>query len=215
VAGTFSKIQLPAKLLVLFAFALLLPLAQASVLGNGNSAPPSPLFPTGTVFAAASGTLTSVPAGLSVTFTQTVYSDPGNTFCAGCLDFVYVFTNNGTGPNERYSMSNFGGFMIDVGTMPFGMHDPTTVDRSGLGGTVIGFNFPGSDNIVPGQTTVQLVIMTDARLVFPGTVTAQDGLTANGVALAPAPAIPEPASLGLMSGGLLAIGGWIRKKHLV
>ena len=47
-----------------------------------------------------------------------VAADPTNTFCTGCLDFVYEFTNNGPHPNQRYSMSSFAGFMIDAGTNP-------------------------------------------------------------------------------------------------
>src|SRR5271167_1235736 len=37
------------RLASFMAMALLVPLSHASVLGNGNSVPPSPLFPTGTL----------------------------------------------------------------------------------------------------------------------------------------------------------------------
>ena len=117
------------KLFLLLAFTLLLPCAQANVLGNGASVPPSPIDPKGPIIATTSGTITSSVGSdhFSVDFTENVFQDPTNIFCAGCLDFVYVFTNHGPDVNERYSMSSFAGFMLNVGTNPFGMHDPTTI----------------------------------------------------------------------------------------
>jgi hypothetical protein len=92
----------PLTLACFLVLILLAPLGQASVLSNGNSVPPSPLFPTGTLLVWTTGTITT--ATMSVSFTEWVYSDPTNTWCAGCLDFVYQFTNNGPDVNERYSM---------------------------------------------------------------------------------------------------------------
>jgi hypothetical protein len=64
--------------------------------------------------------------------------------------------------------------LIDVGTNPFGVHDPTLVDRS-LNGSVVGFSFPASDEFAPGQTTPQLVIETNALQYADGFASAQDG----------------------------------------
>jgi hypothetical protein len=136
-----------AKLVVVLAFALVcLPSAQASILDVGGTAPPSPLFPSGPTLASTSGTITAPT--FSADFRTWVVRDPANTFCANCLDFIYVFTNNGPDVNERYSMSSFAGFNVDAGTNPFGVHHPITVDRSGVNGSVIGFNFDqfGDDN---------------------------------------------------------------------
>jgi PEP-CTERM motif len=208
-ASESGRLESPAKLLVLLAFALLLPCAQASILGNGNSVPPSPLFPTGTLMATVSGNITTPT--FSTDYSQWVYSDPFNTWCAGCLDFVYQFTDHGPDPNERYSMSNFNGFLVDVGTDPFGIHDPTLIDRSALG-PVIGFNFPASDEIAVGETTVLLVIETNAVAITGGYVSAQDGTAGSGFAYAPM-AVPEPASLMLLGGGLIAVGKFLRKSR--
>lgn len=202
-----GKVQTPTKLLLLVAFTLLLTTAQASILGNGSSVPPSPLFPGGTLVATASGTITTPT--FSADYAQWVWADPLNSWCTGCLDFVYQFTNHGPEVNERYSMSNFQGFLLDVGTNPFGVHDPTLIDRSGLG-PVVGFNFPASDEITPGSSTVLLVIETNALHVTTGFVSAQDGTAGTGVAWAPF-AVPEPTSLVLMGGGLIALGKFLRK----
>jgi hypothetical protein len=126
----------------------------------------------------------------------------------GCLDFVYQFTNLGGDANERYSMYNFSGFLINGGTNPFGLHDPTTIDRSLLG-PVIGFNFPGADGISPGMTTPLLVIETNALYYTSGFVSAQDGTAGYGFAYAPA--VPEPSSLALIGGGLSVFGLLLRK----
>jgi len=71
-------------------------------------------------------------------------------------------------------MFNFASVLVDVGTNPFGVHDPTLVDRS-LNGSVVGFSFPASDESAPGQTTPQLVIETNALQYADGFVSAQDG----------------------------------------
>jgi len=195
----------------LMAMALLVPLSHASVLSNGTSVPPSPLFPTGTIVASITGTI--ITPTLNVSYTQWVYSDPTNTWCVGCLDFVYQFTNNGPDVNERYSMYNFAGVLADVGTDPFGVHDPIQIDRSSTG-PVIGFDFPASDEIAPGQTTVKLVIETNTRHYTTGFVSAQDGTAGFAVAYAPL-VVPEPSSLALLGGGLAVAGAMLRKVRLV
>jgi hypothetical protein len=201
------------KLVLVLAFTLLVPMAYASVLGVGGTAPPSPLFPTGTTLATTSGTI--ITPTFTTDYTTWVIRDPNNTWCANCLDFLYQFTNNGPDVNQRYSMSSFAGFNVDAGTNPFGVHDPITVSRSMLGGgQVISFNFDQfGDEIQPNTTTVDLVIMTNAITFTSGFLSAQDGTAGSGVAYAPLAPVPEPASLVLMGGGLIAVGGFLRRSR--
>ncbi len=126
--------QPPLTLVCVLTLALLAPLAHASVLSTGSSAPPSPLFPTGTLVISTAGTITTPT--FSANYTEQVLSDPFNTWCANCLDFVYTFTNLGGDALGRFSMYSFGGFSVDAGTDPFGIKDPTTLDRSPDGKSV-------------------------------------------------------------------------------
>lgn len=211
----FCKMQFARNFVLVLAFSLAVPLLHASTLSNGGSVAPSPLFPTGILEAMTSGTI-STPT-FTANYTQWVYSDPGNTWCTGCLDFVYQFTNHGPDINARYTMFDFSNgtnWSLDVGTDPFGLHDPTSIDRS-MSGSVVGFNYTPGDEILPGETTPLLVIETNAHhFDFNGFLSAQDGTAGFAPAYEPANApatTPEPSSLGLLGSGLMVVGGFWRK----
>jgi hypothetical protein len=205
----FGNKNLATRLGLLVVVTFSLSLAQASLLGNGGDVPPSPLTPGGVVVASIlNGTITTL-SGTTVTYSTWVYEDPNNTFCHDCLDFVYQFTNHGPDVNERYSMSDFQGALVDVGTSPFGHHDPIDINRSN-DGPVIGFNYEPNDQIAVGETTPLLVIETNARLWQQGYVSAQDGTAGSGLAFEPL-LTPEPSSLGLLGGGLITVAGVLRR----
>jgi hypothetical protein len=194
--------------LVLLAFSVALPLAHAAILGNGDTGPPSFLTPSGNLLASLSGTISTTT--FSASYSTWVYADPNNTFCAGCLDFVYQFTNNGPDVLERFTGYNFVGFRVNAGFDPgTSGNPPLTVNRS-TSGAVVAFNYTGIDTVSPGQTTPWLVIETNARTFTTGLVSAQDGSAGYAAAFAPA-AVPEPSSLALLGSGILGVGGFLRR----
>jgi len=114
----------------------------------------------------------------------------------GTLDFVYQFSND---PNsgdviDRFTVSDFEGFNTNADDTPAGGGSvfPVSMDRSSLG-DVVGFQFSNVSPVLPGTTSYQMVIDTNAIAFNPtgGTASLIDGDVA--FVAVPTP-IPEPAS---------------------
>jgi hypothetical protein len=153
----------------------------------------------------------------------------------GTLDFYYQITNDSTSDDSlaRSTDSNFALVTPptifttevfyrtdDAGLAAFGFSagaasaTPVTADR-GVNGRVVGFSFfpPVSSNIDPGETSRILVIRTNATNFTTGFSTVSDGLTENLSSFQPAAAaIPEPASLLLLSSAFGAAGYMARRR---
>jgi LPXTG-motif cell wall-anchored protein len=150
-----------------------------------------------------------------------VYSDPGNDFCAGCLDFFVVVESNSSSTDaiERITLASFGSFLTNVGysvgkgSLPSGI-DPTTVDRSS-NGSVVGFNFSTLPGVAPGDETEVLEIQTNATSFMKGTLQIIDSSVASVTAFEPClGTVPEASSISMtLLGGLLLGLGFIGRRR--
>jgi PEP-CTERM motif len=141
---------------------------------------------------------------------------------SGTLDFYYQVENDPTSASAvaRITESSFVGFLTNVGFRidgsvtlgaPFvdGTVPPpnTSLADRNVDGSVIGFNFtpPITGEILPGTTSNVFVISTDATMYKAGSLSIIDGGTQTLAAWEPG--VPEPGSMLLIGGGLLALAG--------
>jgi PEP-CTERM motif len=213
---------------------LIAPTAHAALIGTVPTNPGDTVFPglvpagtnPGTLLASLTVPFVSSLGNTAGTMVSTVYREAGGT-----LDFYYQVTNNTTAPNcghagqpgcdpiARETDTSFTGFLTAVGfrvdgasltggVFVNGTAAPTTADRNSVG-DVVGFSFtPGSANIQPGQTSFVLVISTDATNFAAGNASVIDGGVTTVASFEPTGSVsrtPEPASLLLLGGGLVAL----------
>jgi hypothetical protein len=193
---------------------------------SANIVPPSFTLPPDLLTPIAAGpilgdtgvqTFTTGPL-LSGTTREIVFTD----LVTGNLDFVYAIHNNGTSLDAitRSTTAIYTGFITDVGYDPTStLSDllgfpssviPNTVDRS-LAGDTGGFTFGGPTVFLPGMSSLNLVIETNAHYFTGGVLNFIDGGTATVAGFAPTTA-PEPASLALMGTGIVFCARLLRRK---
>jgi len=203
--------------------------AHAVVLAPGQGSPIPDVFvaETGTLIATDSGNLNNTGTGgnINATYQEWVYRESGGT-----LTYIYqVSVKPGSDALEQVAVSSFTGFTTDVGVtvaplvgppgsqlggqVPFAGVGGNVVTRSGTG-SAVNFNFTGGGafEVGPGQHTVLLTVVTNARAYGGGKITVQDDTSAFTADLGPK-AIPEPSTMALAGLGALGLIGYgLRRK---
>ena len=170
--------------------------------------------PSATLVQGTSGTISTCPAVPCFTadWVENIYREPGvNALgCFGCLTWVVQVTSRPITQSPdiiaRVNIGDFSQFQTDMGietntpppgNPPFtgtGTVTPNNVERSATG-SVLRWDFncvagnPGcttTNEIMPGQETVFLEVVTNAKYVVPGTVSLQDQTAGGQPALGPA-----------------------------
>ena len=215
-----SRARIASRLVLVLAVCVLCTrIYAAPLLPNQTIAAPGELDPTGGVVQAGTGVAVpfASPAGpgsFSGTLTSTVIAgDPSNAL--GGLTFTYRITNdaNSLSAIERMTNLNFTGFLTDVSFQtPAAGVVPTTVDRDASGSTV-GWSWSalGAGVIPAGGASRLVVIQTNAPAFTQVNANVIDGSIA--VVSSFGPAIPEPASLALLSIGMLTVGVFRRGRR--
>ena len=155
-------------------------------------------------------------AAFTGTLTSTVFeNDASNPWNAtGGLTFVYQVANDASSVDAigRVTITGYNGWLTDMSISPLPVPGlpPTTMDRS-LTGDVVGYSFIGQPIgltvLSPGAVSMVLVVQTNARGSTTSTGYVIDGSIASGPAYAPA--VPEPATMLLLLGGL----GWLMRRR--
>lgn len=203
--------------ILLAAVALPVTSTEASLLSpNSFITPALEAGPVGaSLLATTNVTFNGVDSGNNILFSGSLVSsvwsgDTSNPFSG--LTFTYQLSSSAGSLNsiDRLTLNRFAGFLTDVGYNGAGIV-PARASRTPTG-ELIAFVFEDAffqPALAPGSSSPTLVIQTDSPVYAIGNASIIDGATANVPAFVPQ-AVPEPATLGLVGIGLVAVA--TRKK---
>lgn len=188
--------------------------AQAALLNPGGTLFPAPAEANpapGSVmlFSIPGQPFVATPAVFSGTLTSEVWTnDSSNPYGLNAMTFTYRITSDATSINNivRLTVGGYTGFLTDGSYQDNAGLAPALIDRPT--NAFVGFSFQGppvgTGTLPPGASTAVLVMQTNAIAYQTALANVIDGGQANNVPSL-GPAIPEPASLGLigLAGGLL------------
>jgi len=199
---------------VLLAFSSI---ANAIIVAPGGSGAPTGEVATytGGVKMADTGVQAAVGVGgnLKLHYEEQVWTDPGNVFCAGCLDFVITASVDAgsADPMGSLTAASFANSLTDIdyitGTGPM---NPVTVSRSG-DGTTAGWSFGAG--LAPGGHTATLIVQTNAKTFTGGVVTFQNEDVSRNPAFGVAPEPNMAALLSVFAVGIIGLA-YRRKKSV-
>jgi hypothetical protein len=185
------------------------PWASASPLLSGQAlfAVPEP-DPIGGITIAGGVPVPFATGNLNGTLTSSVIAgDVSNPL--GGLTFTYLLQNNAAAIDDigRLTVNNFAGWLTDVSFQAAAVGvPPLSNDRSPGLGDVMGFTFSslggGPGPVPPGQSSMLLVVQTNAPQFTQTFASVIDGSVASVPSFSP---IPEPATLSLLILGGLAM----------